>query len=112
MSTPTDRLHDPNRASFCAPTGARTVRLGQVSEAASALAATLVPHEPHGGGEPFEQPGAPVRRRRRSLDPEVPPAPPPRLRTRSWPAAVGRAVLIVRSEEHTSELQSRGHLVC
>jgi hypothetical protein len=95
MSTPTDRLHDPNSASFCAPTGARTVRLGQVSEAASALAATLPPHEPHGAGKPFEQPGAPIRRPRRSLDPEFPPAPPPRLRKRSWPAAVGRAVLIV-----------------
>src|SRR5690625_6532138 len=31
---------------------------------------------------------------------------------RQRPASVGGAALVTRSEEHTSELQSRGHLVC
>src|SRR5690625_7021307 len=38
-----------------------------------------------------------------------------RSRQGLWPAVVAACVvvmLVVRSEEHTSELQSRGHLVC
>ena len=70
MSTPTDRLHDPNSTSFDEPTRARNVRRGHVSEAATALA----PEQLHGAAEPFEEPA--IQRPRRSLDPEFPPEPP------------------------------------
>src|SRR5690625_5353223 len=30
----------------------------------------------------------------------------------AWPTIIFIAIMIARSEEHTSELQSRGHLVC
>jgi hypothetical protein len=95
MSTPTDRLHDPNRASFYALTGARTVRLGQVSEAATALAATRAPEQFYDAGEPFEEPVN--HRPRRSRRPELLPVlgPPLLLRTRSWLTVVGRLVVIV-----------------
>src|SRR5439155_21660114 len=38
----------------------------------------------------------------------------PALRAARWPLLAGGGVLMLagRSEEHTSELQSRGHLVC
>src|SRR5690625_3056621 len=54
------------------------------------------------------------------LVPPAPPAPPVRTADSRWIgkvlAAAGVAVtligVVLRSEEHTSELQSRGHLVC
>src|SRR2546429_6338247 len=32
--------------------------------------------------------------------------------TSAWARSIGRASAVIRSEEHTSELQSRLHLVC
>src|SRR3954467_10131067 len=103
MSAPTDRQdpdrRDPNSASFYAPRGPRAVRLGQVAEAAAAL----IPNEPDGGASRrpwadmpavMDQQSVPWLRRR-SLDPDVPPAPPLMPSGRSWPGSVARLALVV-----------------
>src|SRR5439155_26101031 len=58
---------------------------------------------------PLEQPGLKGRREPRGLRARRAPPARPGLRARREPPGL-RAAL--RSEEHTSELQSRGHLVC
>jgi hypothetical protein len=101
MSAATDRLydpnsHDPNSVSFYAPRGTRTVRLQQVSEAATSLAATaaaLAPQQRDGEGEPYEE--LVGQRLTRSLDPVFLPEPPSPVRTRSWLAVIGRLVVIL-----------------
>jgi hypothetical protein len=89
LSTPTDRLDDPRSASFYAPKSGRTLRLGEVSQAASALKTTLVPD----AGDPPAAAATRPLRAHRSLDPAVPPGPPLRFRTRL--ATIGRLAAIV-----------------
>lgn len=99
MSAPTDRMHDPNSASFYAPTSPRTTRLGQVSEAAAALAATLDTEQAHDAtaptGGPFADPAIRRLRARHSLEPEPPSVPPVQLGRRTGLAIVGRLTLVV-----------------
>src|SRR5947208_1146870 len=98
MSAPTDRLHDPNSASFYAPRGERAIRLAQVSQAAAALVpetpcdnrVALVPVD-----MPEADPAVAPLRVRRSLDPELLPVPPMPLRGRSWLGSIVRFGLIV-----------------
>jgi hypothetical protein len=103
MSAPTDRQdpdrRDPNSASFYAPRGPRAVRLGQVAEAAAAL----IPDEPDGATSRrpwanmptvMDDPSVP-RLRRRSLDPDVPPAPPLMPNGRSLSGSIARLLLVV-----------------
>jgi hypothetical protein len=98
MSAPTDRLHDPNSASFYATRGERAIRLAEVSEAAAALVPQTscdnrVPLAPRDMSEADRAAQPP--RMRGALDPEFLPAPPMPLRGRSWVGSIVRVGLIV-----------------
>jgi hypothetical protein len=97
MGAPTDRPDDPN-------IGARAVWLGQVSEAASALAAAQVPEQLSGsarlskisvGSSNVGSSITVTPARDVLLDPDVPPAPPSRLRSRLGLTVVGGLVGVI-----------------
>jgi hypothetical protein len=97
MGAPTDRPDDPN-------IGARAVWLGQVSEAASALAAAQVPEQLSGsarlskisvGSSNVGSSITVTPVRDVLLDPDVPPAPPSRLRSRLGLTVVGGLVGVI-----------------
>lgn len=98
MSTPTDRLQGPQDLSFYAPKGGRSLRLGQVSDAAAALMATSGPEDAgkapmflrSPSTEPLEHPAIQRLRARQSLDPELVPRPPSGSEKSSWLARLGR----------------------
>src|SRR5262245_8890729 len=95
MSAPTDRLHDPNSVAFYAPKGQRSLRLGEVADAAAALVPARQADNSNTPEAPFEGDVAIRRLRARlSLDPELPPAPPPAVHNRSWMGVLGRLVLV------------------